>query len=347
MYSLEYDIYTPLDSFHKYEHVGTELILGSMNEQEPFFSIMIPTYNRVDTIIAAVESALGQIGFDNYEVVIADNDPEGMNGETKAFLTSLSSGKIRYYVNNKNIGMCGNWNRCIEMCRGKYIVMLHDDDMLGPYCLKTLYEVILKSDHPTVLGVGYEVFGDNRRPQFYKPDKVSFQYINKKDFFFGESLNIAGMTFERDFIYKMGGFADEYYPNEDSYFIYQAIVHGRVVRIPYVLAGYRVEDNLSLKDDTLEKIIYMTEKMRENISLYEPFAKRFMEKYDLEYLYDYIQGANRYWSANISCESIFNRCDMRRRKINYFKLLYVKCFLFYYKKINNKKKNYQFFALEW
>lgn len=341
MYSLKYDIYTPLDSFHRYEHVETDLVLGGRNDQKPFFSIMIPTYKRIDTLVLSVESALGQVGFDNYEIVIVDNDSNGINGETRAYLSGITSDKIKYYVNRENIGMCGNWNRCIKMCSGKYIIMLHDDDMLAPDCLKTLYEVIIRSDYPTVLGVGYEVFNESHIPQFQKSSKVSFQYIDKKDFFFGESLNIAGLTFKKDFMYKMGGFADEYYPNEDSYFIYQAIVHGKVVKISNVLAGYRVEDNLSLKDDTLEKIVYMTEKMRETISMYEPFAKRFMRKYDLEYLYDYIQGANRYWSKDLDYRKIFKMCEMKRDKTNRFKIFRLKLKILYYKNIKMRwKKKY-------
>lgn len=333
MYEIKYDLYLPLKSFEKYRNVNTELVLGSRTAKTPFFSIMIPTYKRADTIVLSVNSALNQLGFDDYEIVIVDNDPQGAYGETKEFLSQLKTQKMCYYVNQKNIGLCGNWNRCVEFCRGQYIVMLHDDDILSPYCLKTLYDVIIKTNNPTVLGVGYHIFQKDSVPDFKKTERVSFHYIEKEDFFWGESVNIAGLAFRRDFINSMGGFADEYYPNEDSYFIYQAIVHGQVVKIEQQLAGYRVENNLSIKGDTLKEIICMTEKMRENIALYESFAQRFMKYFDTEYLYEYIQGANQYWSQHLDCQQIFEACHMKRKKINFFKIVYIKIKLLFYKQI--------------
>ncbi len=342
MYKIEYDIYCPRNSFEKYKNIGTELIFGGKKDKTPFFSIMIPTYKRADTIVLSVHSALEQVGFDDYEIIVVDNESSDVCTETRDVMAQIKSDKLFYYVNKSNLGMCGNWNRCVELCSGQYIVMLHDDDILSPYCLKTLYEVIEQANKPTIVGVGYENFKESSVPIFRQKKKVSYIHIEKKDFFWGESLNIAGLTFQRDFIMKMGGFADEYYPNEDSYFIYQAIVHGKVIKIHQVMAGYRVENNLSLKGDTLKKIICMTEKMREVIATHEPFAQRFMKNYDVEYLYDYVIGANQYWSQKIDYHEILEACQMKRKQIKTLKLLYVKWKKLYYKKITLRlKRKYQ------
>ena len=34
---------------------------------------------------------------------------------------------MKYYKNEKNIGMYGNWNRCIELSNGEYLTILNDD----------------------------------------------------------------------------------------------------------------------------------------------------------------------------------------------------------------------------
>ena len=58
------------------------------------------------------------------------------------------------------------------------------------------------------------------------------------------------------------------------------------------------------------------EETRRNIAKYEPFAKEWMDKYDKQYLYDYIKGANMNWGLNISYEMIFEKFGFDTKKPN-------------------------------
>ena len=49
--------------------------------------------------------------------------------------------------------MCGNWNRGIELARGKYIAMIHDDDMLSPYFMNAIEKAISDNSNPGIIGV--------------------------------------------------------------------------------------------------------------------------------------------------------------------------------------------------
>lgn len=150
--------------------VGSKLIYGTLSEIRPEVSIMIPTFHKSDTLKEALESALFQIGVKDYEVVVVDNDAE-TDAATDMLLKEYC-GKHKnlfYYRNEKNLGMCGNWNRCIELSRSEYLCILHDDDLLYPNYLKSLIPYAKRIDFG-VIGVfsqfydrrAHENFGDFR-----------------------------------------------------------------------------------------------------------------------------------------------------------------------------------------
>lgn len=107
----------------------------------PFFSVYIPTYNRPEFLLEAVNSVLDNKGFDDYEIVISDNNPDPNNPSIKA-ISALSSGHISYYQNSENIGLLRNNFMAAYHCRGRWLVLLDDDDLLSPYFFKIMSEAI-------------------------------------------------------------------------------------------------------------------------------------------------------------------------------------------------------------
>lgn len=323
----KFDIYKLTDNFSTYAHVASREIISNKVEH-PFFSVVIPTYKRSSTLELSVQSALQQQGVDDYEILIVNNDPAGGQGKTREILEELSNEKISYFVNEENIGLCGNWNRCISLARGEYIVMLHDDDLISPWLLQSLREAIRVKNNPGIIGVGFQNFNAETVPKFEKPEEIVYRKLSKKSFFFGKNINIAGMTFRRDIALKIGGFADEYYPNEDTIFIYQGILCSSVMNIENVLAGYRIEMNATLSGDTLQNIILLTEKTRRSIARHEPFAKRWLNWFDSEYFYQYIDGAQRHWSLQLDYKELCDMASVKYKKINRCKYLFMRILIY-------------------
>ena len=320
------DIYKTVDNFVKYKAVlSTCVIKGDIDK--PTISIFIPTYKRADTIVDTISSALNQVGADSYEIVIVNNDPEGETGETREIIESYNDNRLYYYVNQENIGLCGNWNRGLELCRGKYVAMIHDDDVLSPWFLVSMLRAIEDNKRPLILGVKSINFTSKAKPKFSQPEKLKYRHVSKRSFFFGRYLTIAGMTVDRERVIELGGYSEEYYPNEDTILIYQAVLKGKVINVENELAGYRKEVNLSLSEGTMQKIIEYTEHTRRNIAKYEGFANLFMKFFDREYLYTYAVGANKGWSTNVNVEEImrdFKMADGRPNGLK-LKLMHVVC----------------------
>lgn len=91
-------------------------------------TIAIPTYNRSKFLAEAIKSVLEQTYID-FELLIVDN---ASTDRTKKVVKSFNDPRINYHRNKKNIGMMRNWNKCIELSNGKYLMILGDDDMLYP-----------------------------------------------------------------------------------------------------------------------------------------------------------------------------------------------------------------------
>lgn len=95
---------------------------------EPFLTIAIPTYNGAKTIGNALNVLLSQVT-DEVEIIISDNCS---TDETPIVINEflLKYPFIRVLHNEKNVGADGNFLRCIRSAKGKYMMLLSDDDIL-------------------------------------------------------------------------------------------------------------------------------------------------------------------------------------------------------------------------
>ena len=93
-------------------------------------SICLLTYNRAKWLPQTVKTILAQSVRD-FELVISDNCS---SDETEYICRELErrDGRIRYYRNNVNLGMAGNYQAALERTAGEYIAFLHDNDLFHP-----------------------------------------------------------------------------------------------------------------------------------------------------------------------------------------------------------------------
>lgn len=97
--------------------------------ESPPVSIGISTYERADgTFPAALRSALAQT-WPNLEIVVSDN---ASTDHTADVVAEHADPRLRYHRHDENIGAAANFRYCVEAARGRYFVLLHDDDLLDP-----------------------------------------------------------------------------------------------------------------------------------------------------------------------------------------------------------------------
>ena len=108
----------------------------------PFFSIIIPSYNRAHSIRKAIESVFNQT-FKDIEIIIID---DASTDNTKEVILEMNDQRIIYHRNEINQERCNSRNKGIELAKGEYICFLDSDDYHLPNHLQTIYEVIEKNN---------------------------------------------------------------------------------------------------------------------------------------------------------------------------------------------------------
>ena len=118
----------------------------------PKISVLIPMYNRKHYISQCVDSALNQTFQEDYEIIIRDDCSTDGSFEFVAekYAKEISTGKIRLYKNNENLGELRTTNALLNNAKGKYIGILHSDDLYLSHALKHLYEIAEKADADVV-----------------------------------------------------------------------------------------------------------------------------------------------------------------------------------------------------
>lgn len=105
---------------------------------QPLVSICIPTYRGAASIGATIESVLAQT-LPQFELIIVDDRSPDVTLEV---VGRYRDPRIRVVVNERNLGAEGNWNRCLELARGRYYKLLPHDDLLAPDCLREQVDVL-------------------------------------------------------------------------------------------------------------------------------------------------------------------------------------------------------------
>jgi glycosyltransferase len=269
----ENKIYKPTDNnLMLHTDVEAKLILGEHSKTAFDISIMIPTYHRVKLLKESVFSALNQKTNLNIEIVVVDNSTDaGAHEEMESFIKGLLPAPIKLYRNAKNIGMFGNWNRCVTLCNSPWLVILNDDDLLAPNFVEEMWKI--KSED-TILYCLTKKFGggynpDNDRNAIRTIRRILFphsidQYLRPiitipqdRALYCNPLPGTLGALIPKEIAINLGGFNEHLWPTADYDFIVRAIFHGiKVKRLNKFLASYRIEANESLKVETLEAFLY-------------------------------------------------------------------------------------------
>lgn len=132
----------------------------------PFFSIVIPLYNKELFIGQTLDSVLAQT-FTDFEIIIID---DGCTDKSVAIVNSLEDDRIKLF-HQKNQGLSIARNNGIKNSNSDYIALIDADDTWSDHHLQQLYNLIKDYPENGVYGTGYVIQKSkniNHRANFYK-----------------------------------------------------------------------------------------------------------------------------------------------------------------------------------
>jgi glycosyltransferase involved in cell wall biosynthesis len=212
---------------------------------QPKISVCIPTYNGEDYIGESIESVLSQT-YPNFELVITD---DCSTDRTLDIIKKNIDSRIRSLKNERNLGAEGNSNKVLSEARGKYIKVLHHDDLLYPSCLESQIEILEAPENKDVVLVccGRDIIDEKDRKILQrrfkgKSGKFPGIQIIKKTVQSGTNLigEPSSVLFRSDVLRKTGGFDHTIPYLTDLDLWCRMLLHGDIYISSDVLCAFRV-----------------------------------------------------------------------------------------------------------
>ncbi|WP_300704133.1 glycosyltransferase [uncultured Campylobacter sp.] len=217
---------------------------------QPLVSVIMPCYNRERYISEAIESILDQT-YTNFEFIILDNCSTDNTYEIAKEYAKKDK-RIIVLQNEENRGFVYSHNKLLSLAKGKYIALMHDDDISLPQRFEK--QVRYMEDNPdiTVLGTLIESFpvkgSDWVIPANADLMSLLLQFHNP----IAQSTNMIRTEFVKNNNIK---FLEDYYYVVDYKFYMQILeCGGKITNLDEVLLLYRFDNHsCSSKPETQKK----------------------------------------------------------------------------------------------
>src|SRR5262249_210129 len=111
----------------------------------PYFSVIIPAFNRAELLREALESVFQQECRDFEVIVVDDGSTEDLSAVARAF-----RGRGTFFRQD-NAGPGAARNHGARAATGEYLAFLDSDDVWFPWTLRTQRECISRAGNPSML----------------------------------------------------------------------------------------------------------------------------------------------------------------------------------------------------
>jgi len=172
-----------------------------------YFSVVIPTRNRIDLLRDCLQSVLLQ-NFKDVEVIVSDNST---NDSTKHLIESeFKSKNIKYIRPESDLCMPDHWEFAFNYTSGEYVIYLTDRSVLKKDALETIHNHIVSKNETEAVNVvswRWDLFDDDllmlskSSPtltegifQKVSSEKILNEYLGRLGFFsyqFPRALNVC------------------------------------------------------------------------------------------------------------------------------------------------------------
>lgn len=206
----------------------------------PYFSIVIPVYNKEKFVTKTIESVLSQT-FIDYEIIIVN---DGSTDLSEAKISAFKDNRIKYY-SKKNEGVALARNFGIEKATADYICFLDADDYWYPTFLETMHRYSSELPEQKVFAAAIEIETKNKTiPAHYSILPTSdFQIVNFFDASQKEcALWTSSVCIHKSVFEKVGDFDTNIKHGEDTELWIRIGLQFPIVFIRKILARYVYDD---------------------------------------------------------------------------------------------------------
>lgn len=224
-------------------------------------SIIMPTYNRADTIARAIESVLNQ-SYTDWELIIVD---DASNDNTEAVVNRYRDERIKYYKNNQNRGANKTRNIGIATACGEFITFLDSDCVYKKNKLEEQINIIKKGYD--MVFCAFEYYKDNVCNVVPLQEKGADYYNHNLRTILTKQniIDTSTIMIRSAFLKKIGAFDVEMPRLQDYELAMRIVKEGNVQYIDKVLVeNYFMKDSISTNHKAyFQAIVKMAKKHRD------------------------------------------------------------------------------------
>lgn len=228
--------------------------------KKPLISAVMPVYNCASYIREAVVSVLSQTEKD-FELLIMD---DCSIDDTLERIRDIRDSRIKIFKTDTNLGQANQLNKGIKLAGGKFIAIVHGDDINLPTRFAEQLSAFDRNPEVDLLGTWIEYIGEKRG--------IWEGPVSTEECFAGLLMDsvLAHPTvmFKRDKLLNTGeSYRQEFVPAEDYDLWVRLSPFCSFYNVPKVLLQYRVHpDQISAQKESLirDKI----DRIRENMVKY-------------------------------------------------------------------------------
>jgi glycosyltransferase involved in cell wall biosynthesis len=130
--------------------------------------IMLPYYGDVSLMQAAVRSVLAQTD-PNWRLTVVDDSQEP---GVPDWFAGLGDDRVRYFRNPRNLGITGNFRRCVELADYAHLTMMGADDIMLPNYVATIRSALAEYPAVAMVQPGVQIINGKGEPSTSLADQA-------------------------------------------------------------------------------------------------------------------------------------------------------------------------------
>lgn len=206
----------------------------------PVWSVMIPVFNCASYLRETLEGVMAQYAGEEYmqiEVV----DDASTDADVAAIVLEVGKGSVKYFRQRENVGSLRNFQTCLERARGRFVHLLHGDDVVYEGFYSTM-EKLFRS-YPSVGAAFCRFAYIDEKGEVLDCQEAEMQEEGIPHNWLArlcerQRIQYAAMVVKRDVYEDLGGFFGVEYGEDWEMWVRIAAKYPTGYT-PRVLAGYR------------------------------------------------------------------------------------------------------------
>ena len=250
---------------------------------EPFFTVVITTYNRANLLEYTLKSLVSQI-FVNFELIIIDNFS---NDETLEIINKFDTLDLKCFQLENNGIISLSRNFAVSKSSGKWIAFLDSDDLWSVNKLQKCFDAINNNNKPSLIYHGMDIIKNNlpigklRTRELLEP--VFNDLLIK-----GNTVAFSSVVVKKDLLVMFNGFnCSKSMINSSDYNMWLKMAQSgyEFTYLPESLGSYRIHENNLSNHDFFSQVMEALKEFLPLVSTKKQNSIRNMHLYSQSMIY--------------------------------------------------------------